>query len=221
MSVFLTVQNRTGAAATAVRPGDPSIVSAGNASLGIGIGPVPGVYNLLANSANATFKWSGRITGAGEVSVSVGATGIGLGGVDLSTGEVECGTVGIEEPPPPPFDPTQLIARCTAGAYDGPVLISFRLEVVNGTGGDLTDVTPFGPSIETTGTVELNVVSGPQPRSLRVLRDTKSARFKWQGNGEGRGLGFVHVGVTATGPGGEVVTTGLIECNTLVIPPRP
>jgi hypothetical protein len=100
------------------------------------------------------------------------------------------------------------------------VLFTANLQVFNGTGAPLTNVTASGPAITTTGTASVRVSSGPQPRSLDLLSENKSARFKWQGTAEGRGLGFLHVGIEATCPNGDPISA-VIECSTLVIPPRP
>ncbi|MBI4515879.1 MAG: hypothetical protein HY699_08705 [Deltaproteobacteria bacterium] len=221
MSVLLVVRNDTGTAVTAVRPSSLDINATDGVSFTISNGPAPGVYNLLASGNRATFKWNGQLSGAGNVIISVGASGFAAGGAEVATGTVDCGAVGIEAPPVPAFDPNQLIGLCTATVVDGKVLVSFRLEVFNGTGAELTNLTPFGPDIETTGSVELTMTTGPEPGSLRLLRADRRARFKWQGYGGGRGLAFIHVGVNATGPNGEAVSTGVIECNTLVVPPKP
>jgi hypothetical protein len=221
VAVLLMVDNGTGGVVRMVRPHGPN--ATGSAFLTVGSGPSPLGYRALANGARATFKWVGQVDGFGNSSISASATAVAANRVALDTGEVNCGTVGVEPAPPQAFDPGGLMARCTALAVDGKVLVTFRLEITNATGGPLTNIAPFLASIATTGTVDLLVTSGPQPDFLRELRDGGRARFKWQGQApsDARGVAFIHVGATGTGPNGQAVTTGSIECSTLVIPPRP
>jgi hypothetical protein len=221
VGIFLTVNNGTGAGVTNVRAHGPTITASDTASLNITNGPSPGAYASVADRTKASFKWGGQLSGAGNVSITASATARGAGGEELDTGEVDCGTVGQEAPPPPPFDASKLIGLCEATVVDGKILASFRLLIINGTGGDLTNMTPFGPDIETTGTATLSINNGPNPDSVGTLRDGGRTRFRWQGQGSGKGNAFIHVGVTATGPNGEALNTGPIECNTLVLPPKP
>lgn len=131
--------------------------------------------------------------------------------------------------PPPTATPTPLRidtgglgGECEAIVVDGKVLLTLYLEITNATGGVLSNVTPFLADISTTGNARLLITSGPQPDNLRELADGQGSRFKWQGQApsDSRGTALIRVGATATGPNGESVTTGSVECSTLVIPPR-
>jgi hypothetical protein len=123
-------------------------------------------------------------------------------------------------PTPRPFNPGGLTGLCT-GVVSGDGIVSLHLRLKNDTGVDLTNLTPSGAQINVTGSVQLALTSGPQPGSLRMFRDAHTTRFKWQGQASGRGLGFIHVSATASGPEGQTVSSGLIECNTLVVPAGP
>lgn len=92
-------------------------------------------------------------------------------------------------------------------------LVSITLILENRTGRDLTNIAGGRVDLEPEGGTLFFDRTGPSPRAHGNLRTGQSAAFVWTGRlSAGGTMGFV-ASASATGPTGEFVETGMVDCG--------
>lgn len=220
LTVFFNVVNDTNGLITDLVAG-PLVTEpiSGDPAIQILSGPGPRVYSRVRNATSVSFRWSAQITSPGTALLLASARGVAENGEIVDLGPEECGVVELAPPPPEPFDPNGFTGRCIILPAHG-FIVNVDFTVTNNTGATLTNLVPAPIELDPTGTVVVEDLVGPQPDSWRKLTNPHTVRFRWRMRPTGEGQLFTHVRVDATGPNGEHVSTGRIQCNTLNVPPR-